>query len=845
MVKKRYVGLLALMALAATVSCTREEVPGAQTGQNETYAPDGVGVVEGWVRVKLTDDSNPLPVGTFTRGNVASGDAELDAVAEMLGATEVKRVFNDGGRFAERRRKWGLHLWYDVKFDESLPVSRAAAEFGALKNVAYAQPIPQIKILDAEPGIPAEMVFVPSQMKITRPEEKFFNDPDLSLQWHYNNTGTMPGSVVGSDINAFAAWEKTAGNPAVIIAVTDEGVQYDHPDLAANIWINEAEKNGTPGVDDDNNGYVDDVYGWNTVYNKPEIIPMSHGTHVAGTVAAVNNNGVGVCGVAGGTGKGDGAKIMIVQIYDDTDPSMKENPATRPDAFIYAADNGAVISQNSWAYMAGTALDAAVSDAIDYFIANAGWDDKDGDGENDTYVGPMDGGIMCFAAGNENTGVLQPAADPRVIGVAAIGVEKQKGSYSNYGESIDISAPGGTYTSGGNNNTAHQVYSTDVNGTYSYKYGTSMATPHISGVTALIISYYGDLEGGTPTFTEEQCKEILLKSYQPIGAYNSKYEGKLGVGLVDAGLIFAENPETAPADVTNPAGSVLENFVTIQWTVPADGNGEAVASFRVQYTGEGVGKREGLDPVTGDMLLNNSMAVGETFSYKWTGIYNTNYTFKVVAIDRYGNESTGEVSFSCQTGDFSNNSKPSRLKAFDDLVIATAGEENAVTFTLSEYFTDPDIEKGDALRYEIVNQNENIAKVEVSNDGIMTVTPLAKGTLRIMVNCYDLSGELAQNGMNITVQNGPDPSDPVEPGTAGSIQLTSNPVADELGIVVGDQSMTAEVAVYDAAARLAMKHNVAFTDGNATVDVKALAPGIYSLVVSYGDVRLNTTFVKK
>ena len=844
MVKRKYAAILALMAFAAAVSCTREEILGTQTGQNETYVPDGAGVVEGWVRVKLTDGSNPLPVGTFTRGNIASGDAELDAVASMLGATEVKRVFNDGGRFAERRRKWGLHLWYDVKFDESLPVSRAVSELGTLGNVAYAQPIPQIKILDAEPGIPSEMVFVPSQMKITRPEEMFFNDPELSMQWHYNNTGSMSGSVAGSDINAFAAWDKTAGNPAVIVAVTDEGIQYDHPDLAANIWVNEAEKNGTPGEDDDNNGYVDDVYGWNTVYNKPEIIPMSHGTHVAGTVAAVNNNGVGVCGVAGGTGKNDGAKIMIVQIYDDTDPSIKENAATRPDAFVYAADNGAVISQNSWAYMAGTALDGAVSDAIDYFIANAGWDDKDGDGENDTYVGPMDGGIMCFAAGNENSGVLQPAADPRVIGVAAVGVEYKKGAYSNYGESIDISAPGGTYASGGNNNTTHQIYSTDINGTYSYKYGTSMATPHVSGVAALIISYYGDLDGGTPAFTEEQCKEILLRSYRSIGAYNKQYEGKLGIGLLDAGLIFAENPETAPAEVTNPTGSVLENFVTLQWTAPADGNGEAVASFRVRYVGEGIGKREGLEPVNGEFLLNNEMAPGETFSYRWTGIYNTEYTFNVSAIDRYGNESAGEVGFTCQTGDFTN-SKPSRVKAFDDLVIAAAGEDNAVTFTLTEYFSDSDIEKGDALRYEIINQNEDIVKVEVSKDGIMTVTPLAKGSLRIMVNCYDLSGEMVQNGMSITVQNGPTPSEPVEPGAAESIQLRFNPVVEELRIVIGDKSMTAELTVYDAAARLVMQRSVAFTDGNAAVDVQSLASGVYSLVVSYGDVRLNTTFVKK
>ena len=111
MVKRKYAAILALMAFAAAVSCTREEILGTQTGQNETYVPDGAGVVEGWVRVKLTDDSNPLPVGPITRGKISSGDAELDAVESMLGLTEVDRDFHGGGRVSDRTRNWGLHLW--------------------------------------------------------------------------------------------------------------------------------------------------------------------------------------------------------------------------------------------------------------------------------------------------------------------------------------------------------------------------------------------------------------------------------------------------------------------------------------------------------------------------------------------------------------------------------------------------------------------------------------------------------------------------------------------------------------------------------------------------------------
>ena len=121
----------------------------------------------------------------------------------------------------------------------------------------------------------------------------------------------------------------------MIVAVTDHGVEYDHPDLAGNMWVNEAELNGTPGVDDDNNGYVDDIYGWNVILDSGTINPGTHGTHVAGTVAAVNNNGIGVCGVAGGTGNGDGARIMSLAIFDST----SANAGSYPDAYAYAADN--------------------------------------------------------------------------------------------------------------------------------------------------------------------------------------------------------------------------------------------------------------------------------------------------------------------------------------------------------------------------------------------------------------------------------------------------------------------------------------------------------------------------
>ena len=470
---------LLLMPLLAGIvfSCVREPEAPLSDGQipQETYAPDDEGVLKGWVRIKLRDDAQALRVGTFTRGAMESGDPELDRIAASLGATEVRRVFHEGGRFAERRRKFGLHLWYDVKFDDTLPVSRAQAELGSLSAVAHVQPVYTIRMFDAGNTLPEEAVYVPAQRRAERAGAGPFDDPGLPKQWHYNNDGSGTKWVEGSDINLFEAWEVTAGDPSVIVAVTDHGVEYDHPDLAGNMWVNEAELNGTPGVDDDNNGYVDDIYGWNVILDSGTINPGTHGTHVAGTVAAVNNNGIGVCGVAGGTGNGDGARIMSLAIFDST----SANAGSYPDAYAYAADNGAVISQNSWGYTSGVAMPQDVSDALDYFIANAGVD------ENGNQTGPMKGGLLVFAAGNEGTpSARMPAADPRTLCVTAMCSDYTRPNYANYSDDVDIFAPGGADGNDRNYSDADRVYSTDLDGGYSYKWGTSMACPHVSGTVS-------------------------------------------------------------------------------------------------------------------------------------------------------------------------------------------------------------------------------------------------------------------------------------------------------------------------------------------------------------------------
>ena len=375
-----------------------------------------------------------------------------------------------------------------------------------------------------------------------------FNESERAqlLQWHYNNTGNIysQSTKLGADANVYAAWKLATGNPDVIVAVVDQGVKYDHEDLAANMWVNQAELNGTPGVDDDGNGYVDDIYGYNFITNSGELTfstELMHGTHVAGTISAVNNNGIGVCGIAGGSGHNDGVKIMSCEILAKSESGTSgAGIAGQIRAIKYGADNGAVICQNSWGYPAGTisATDwtrgsySAISRAIDYFTKYAGLD------ENGNQTGPMAGGLVIFAAGNDASNEnCYPAADPGVVSVAATSYLGSPSYFTNYGAWVSMSAPGGDQQL---SNSYGGVYSTSVaeDGTSGYEgsQGTSMACPHVSGACALAISYYYGAQK-RKGLTNEQLRQALLSSTQSVdrfctGKY-AYYYGKMGIGSLD------------------------------------------------------------------------------------------------------------------------------------------------------------------------------------------------------------------------------------------------------------------------------------------------------------------------
>lgn len=563
-------------ALVIASACERQESPEESV---ESSGPiiinESPAAIKGELILKLK--------GTATRASGSADDAsaatkEISEVLAQNGKFRLERLFPECGRFEARTHSEGLDTWYIANFDKSLETSDVVNQLkrcGSLESIEYSLPV---VMSDAEDdGFPSA---APMALSASRKETFPFNESRMTqqMQWHYNNTGSIFGNtgLVGADADVWAAWKLCTGNPDVIVAVIDQGVKPDHEDLADNMWINTGEIPGN-GIDDDGNGYVDDVYGFNFVDNKGTITTsssLSHGTHVAGTIAAVNNNGIGVNGIAGGSGNKDGVKIMTLQTLGASESGASGSGLGGiVRAMKYAADNGAVICQNSWGYNQKLSWNAwtrsafsALRRAIDYFVKYAGVD------ENGEQTGPMKGGIVIFAAGNEAVNYQSfPAADKSVVSVASYSYTGAAAYYTNYGSWVDISAPGGdTYI----DSNYGGVYSTGVNedGTSGYVYmqGTSMACPHVSGACALAVSYYygKDKRMG---LTPDKLRSALLSSARPINAnLSAPYVGNMGVGMLDTYRLLqymdylGEIPDQTVAAGQTVAVGLSEYFPSVQ-----------------------------------------------------------------------------------------------------------------------------------------------------------------------------------------------------------------------------------------------------------------------------------------
>lgn len=516
-----------------------------------------------------------------------SGEIEAIKAKDGFSAFSFEPVFSNATSAAAQRHN--LHLWYQVSFDENMTAKQAAellAGASEIKKVQYNNSIEQVETqLYPHEGAITKSIGVPTQ----------FNDPYFPEQWSLSNDGTIAAkAVAGADIAVKDAWTLCAGSSDIIVAIIDSGISYLHEDLSNSVWINQAEKNGQMGVDDDDNGYIDDKYGWNFIRKSGNITSTEigegapgHGTHVAGIIGATNNNGKGISGIAGGTGNGDGVRLMSCQVFQGaTNPGVAEIAA----ALTYAADNGACIASCSFGSPAGKTYyqdsdnhykeEAGVEyDAIQYFIdpANAN-------------CSAVEGNIIVFSTGNSGKNRAgYPGALKDVIGVSAFGPDFLPTSFTNYGPGTNISAPGGDLFVDGVESRPAMILSTipnNLQGTYThadskqygYMQGTSQACPHVSGVAALGMSYalklgkhftrdqfVSMLLGSTNEMNSrltgtKQTKAISGNTYVDCTLNLSDYYGQMGTGSVDAWK-FLIQIEGTPS-VQTKAGETLEVAMT-------------------------------------------------------------------------------------------------------------------------------------------------------------------------------------------------------------------------------------------------------------------------------------------
>ena len=385
-------------------------------------------------------------------------------------------------------------------------------------EVEYVEPNFIYKVVKKTPGV----------VELLNGELQTVTDPRYGLLWGLKNTGsnepnkggTAPSGsvgVAGADVNAERAWEITKGSRDVVIAVIDTGIDYNHEDLKNQMWVNEGEIPGD-GIDNDGNGYIDDVYGWNA--NKDNGNPMdgnAHGTHCAGTIGAEHNNGIGVAGVMADV------RLMAVKFLgDDGGGSL----ADAVEAIDYATKMNVDIMSNSWG---GGGFSQTLYDSIAAAHAK--------------------GILFVAAAGNDgsnnDTRPQYPAnyQVPNVISVASHTAQDNLSNFSCYGKrTVHIAAPGSNILSSTPKN-KYEVFS-----------GTSMATPHVSGVLGLLVAQ----EGRMPA---EAVKERLMKTSIPVASYKKKIASG---GRIDAyNLLTDTRPErNEPADDAWRVEALPEVFET-------------------------------------------------------------------------------------------------------------------------------------------------------------------------------------------------------------------------------------------------------------------------------------------
>ncbi|MBI2410497.1 MAG: S8 family serine peptidase [Candidatus Kerfeldbacteria bacterium] len=433
------------------------------------------------------------------------------------------------------------------------------------------------------------------------------DDPNFSDQWHLQE-------AAAGGINAAEAWDTQTGSRNVVVAIIDTGVDTDHPDIADNLWVNDGEIPDND-IDDDGNGYVDDVNGYDFVDDNGNPSPspdgrdndgyagadtgVTHGTHVAGIVAAVGDNGVGLSGVAWH------ASLMAVQVLDDEGAGTDSAIAA---GIQYAVDNGAnIVHMSLGGYGSTDVLEEGVNYAIDHGVA------------------------VIAAAGNDGVNINQnefyPICYPQVIGVASTSEAGEASTFSNYGDAcVDVAAPG------------EYIYSTfysDDNGygfdnLYGELSGTSMATPVVSGVATLLLSQ-------DPTLSISELHDVITLTADDIDMGSAYGTGRVDAAAAVEGIALADNPD-APSNMKayidskkktaikqNTRSSETTPYFT--WSAVSDDDG--IAGYYVYF-----GKDQHAKPVN-----KGTFQTGTTFSPEEISGDQVQYYLRVVAEDGVGNRS--------------------------------------------------------------------------------------------------------------------------------------------------------------------------------------------------------------
>ena len=856
-----------LVASAFILSCHKEEeqkeiVPSVESGVSTPETPDA------FVKVRFSDEMIALIEGQLSSGSVETKSAPLNDALSMLDVESLERVFPDAGEFEPGHRMAGLHKWYKVKYRSGVPMTKAMDNLSSVPGVEF-----------VEPNLPAKLMT---------------NDTHWSDLWGlYNPT-------YGYDVNMQEVWNRyTTGNPDVVVAVIDGGIQLDHPDLAWNC------------LESGHQNYV----------RSGGIVPHTHGTHVAGTIAAVGNNGIGVAGIAGGDylrGK-RGVSLLSLQVFQTIGESSVSNGFEQ--AMVDAADKGAVISQNSWGYnfdqnnnnkVDGDELSyykyyfehingSAIANAIDYFVLNAGCEPNT-NGTVQRKDSPMKGGLVVFAAGNENIQYGPPANYEPCVAVGAITKSGKRASFSDFGDWVDVCAPG------------YNIISTYPEGKYATTSGTSMACPHVSGVAALVLSYFGG-----PGFTAEALRTRILDGARDIGLS----EGSTPVGpLVDAMGAFMSGGGAAPEAVKDLRAEAVGHNVKLSFTAtdaygylaagalsesailamdPLQPAGD-IRTAEMQVDLEDKGKTVSMI-LTG--LQPNMTYYTVIFGYSYTKLYsapsavvsiktNENNTPVITVVDYTGSfvfrhyetidiafrisdpdgdpvtvtfEDKGQATFEEENGlwhfrlicrlvdgPFESpvtltakddigaisrypftykvlaNVPPVLAQDFDAIILKDVGETTQIE--LAPHFFDEDEEP---LDFKGASQSPDIVSAEIK-DGRLLVEARENGVGRIRVIATDSRGSEVRVDIPVVVRSADEPVTFKE-GRIVTKTLTVMGSVEDTETSVRILSSTGAV-VFD-------KTGLCSVFSPMQLDVSAMAPGIYTVYVSYGGHTYTYTILKR